>query len=141
MITQINNKLKEMFDTLKGTNKPFVAVYDYHTLENDGYPYLCFELQGFDAEVLDTCNNTVSYNYRILIFQEVTKAGWRKEAKDIIDKAIEDVKDLLHKNYTLDWLVNFANPVSATVTPFVINNWKALVCDMNINIRSIEFIN
>lgn len=141
MIIAINNKLKKMFDTLKWNNKPFVSVYDYHTLENEWYPYLCFELQWFEAEVLDTCNNTVNYNYRVLIFQEVSKSWWRKEAKEIIDKSIEEVKDLLHKNYTLDWLVNFVNPVSTTITPFIINNWKALVCDMNINVRSIEFIN
>jgi len=43
MLQTLNDKLKDLFDTLKGTNKPFVSVYDHHTLENTGYPYLSFE--------------------------------------------------------------------------------------------------
>jgi hypothetical protein len=34
MLQTLNDKLLELFNTLKGTNKPFVSVVDYHTLEN-----------------------------------------------------------------------------------------------------------
>jgi hypothetical protein len=34
MIQTISNKIKSELEKLKGTNKPLVEVYDYHTLEN-----------------------------------------------------------------------------------------------------------
>jgi len=141
MIQALSDKLKAIFDTLKGTSKPFVAVLDYHTLDNTWYPYLTFEPVWFDAEIADTCNNLRTYNFQVLIFQEITASGGRKEAKEIIIKAIDDIVSLLDQNYTLDWLVNMVQPVWWTIKPFLINNWKALVCELNIAIRVVEFIN
>lgn len=141
MLQTLSNKLKALFDTLKGTWKPFVSVFDYHTLENTWYPYLSFEPIWFEAEIADTCNNMRTYVFQVLIFQEITETGWRLEAKEIIMKSVDDVVHILDANYDLDWLVSMVQPVWATIKPFIINNWKALVCEMTINIKVIEFIN
>jgi hypothetical protein len=42
------------------------------------------------------------YYFQILVFQEETETGGRKEAKEIINKSIDDVVNLFDKNYTLD---------------------------------------
>lgn len=141
MIQTLSDKLKALFDTLKGTGKPFVSVLDYHTLENTGYPYMTFEPVSFNAEILDTCSNMRTYNFQVLIFQEITETWWRKEAKEIITKAMDDILNLLDKNYTLDGTVTMVQPVGWTIQPFIINNWKALVCEMTIAIKTVEFIN
>lgn len=75
MIQEISDKLKSMFETLQGTGQPFRKVYDYHTLENEGYPYLCFELTDFTAEILDNCKNIRTFTFRVLIFQEFPENG------------------------------------------------------------------
>lgn len=141
MIQTLSDKLNTLFLTLEGNNKPFVQVLDYHTLENAWYPYMTFEPTGFDAVIADTCNNERTYIFQLLIFQEITKAGWRKKAKEIITKGIDSVIKILDQNYTLDWLVNMVQPVGWSITPFTINNWKALVWELTINIRVVEFIN
>jgi hypothetical protein len=140
MIQTLSDKLLTLFETLKWDGKPFVDVYDYHTLENNWYPYMTFEPVGFDAIIADSCNNERTYNFQILIFQEITDTGWRQEAKEIIIKSISDIISLLDKNYTLDGTVTMAQPVWWIITPFVVANWKALVCEMTIAIRTIEFI-
>lgn len=141
MIQTLSDKLKTILEWLKGTDKPFVSVLDYHTLENTWYPYLTFEPIWFDAEFLDNCNNIRNYVFQLLIFQEITETGGRKEAKEIITKSIDQVVELIDKNWTLDWTVNMVKPVNATIKPFAISNWKALVCEMAINIKVVEFIN
>jgi hypothetical protein len=34
-VQDISDALKDKLDTLVGTNKPFVAVYDYYTLQKE----------------------------------------------------------------------------------------------------------
>jgi hypothetical protein len=72
MIQAITNTLKAKFNTLVGAGKPFSAVYDYHTIEVQSYPYLSFELTEFSAEVGDTCNNKRTFLFTALVFQDIT---------------------------------------------------------------------
>ena len=141
MIQTISDKLLSLLETLKWDDQPFVEVLDYHTIENvTGYPYLTFEPIGFSAEILDTCNNIRTYQFQILIFQEITATGGRQEAKEIITKSIDDVVQLLDENYTLNWDVIVVQPIGGTIRPFVINSWKALVWELTINIKVSVFI-
>lgn len=136
MIQTLSDKLLTLFNTLKGTNKPFVSVYDYHTLENEGYPYLCFEPVDFTAEILDNCTNLRTYAFNVIIFQEITNNG-RQEAKEIITKSMDDVINLLDKNYTLGLSnVKMVNPVGGVLEPFTIQNGKALVATLRIEIQT-----
>lgn len=140
MIQTLSNKLLTLFNWLKWAWQPFVDVYDYHTLENNGYPYMTFEPIWFTAEISDTCNNERTYNFQLLIFQEITETWGRQEAKEIITKSIWDIIAIIDQNYTLDWTVTMVQPVWGTITPLMKANWKALVCEMTISIRTIEFI-
>lgn len=72
MLSQIRDKIKEKLDTLVGINKPFVSVASYHTQDNVGYPYATFEPTDFSAVVLDNCDNIRTYNFDVVIYQEVT---------------------------------------------------------------------
>ena len=141
MLQTLNDKLKQLFDTLKGTNKPFVSVFDYHTLENTGYPYLSFENINFEASILDNCNNIRTYTFEVLIFQEITETWWRKETKEILYKCMDDVFDLLDKNYTL-WLtsVKLVNPVWWSIEPLTLQNGKCLVGRIQVEIQTYNLI-
>jgi hypothetical protein len=101
MIQTISNKIKTELETLKGTLKPLVNVYDFHTLENIGYPYVSFEAVELTGEIRDTCNNVRTIIYDLYIFQEIGTQG-RQVATQIIYKAIDEIMDLFDKNYTLD---------------------------------------
>lgn len=137
MIQTLSDKLKELFDTLQWDNKPFVSVVPYITLENSWYPYLCFEHIEFNAEILDNCNNLRTFVFETLIFQEITKAGWRQEATEIIYKAIDDVIDLIDENYTLglNW-VKIVNPMAWRIEPLTMQNGKCLVGRLLIEIQT-----
>jgi len=62
---------------------------------------LTFENIDFTAEILDNCNNLRTFTFEVLVFQEITETGGRQEAKEIIYKSMDDLLDLLDKNYTL----------------------------------------
>lgn len=142
MIQTLSNKLKELFDTLKGTWKPFVSVTPYHTLDNTGYPYLCFEHIEYTADILDNCNNLRTFTFEVLIFQEITEAGWRKEATEIIYKAMDDVIDLIDKNYTLGLNnVKMVNPVTWRIEPLTTQNWRSLVGRVLLEIQTYNSVN
>ena len=132
MIQELSNKLKALFDTLKGTGKPLVEVLDYHSLDNTGYPYLTFEPVEFTASVLDTCDNTRTYSFDVVIFQELTT---RKQAKEILSKCLDEVIEVLDKNFTLDYnFVQRVVPTNGRIEPFIIQNGKALVATLRVDI-------
>jgi len=141
MFQILNDALKAQLDTLKGSWKPFVSVIDHHTLENTWYPYLSFENIGFEAEILDNCTNLRTYTFEVYIFQEITETWGRDEAKEIIYKCMDDVIDLLDKNYTL-WLesVKHTRPVGWTLEPLILTNGKCLVGRIQVNIETYNSI-
>ena len=139
MIQTISNKIKAELDTLKGTNKPLVNVYDYHTLENTWYPYVSFEAVELTGEIRDTCNNQRTIIYDLYIFQEIGTNG-RQTATQIIYKAMDDIMDLFDKDYTLDWVVELITPIWWTIIPFNIWNGSALVWTLKLECRYNRFI-
>lgn len=139
MIQTISNKIKTELLTLKGTNKPLVEVYDYHTLENTGYPYVSFEAVELTGEIRDTCNNQRTITYDLYIFQEIWTQG-RQIATQIIYKAMDEIMDLFDKKYTLDWVVELIQPIGGTVIPFNIWNGSALVWTLKLECRYNHFI-
>ena len=139
MIATISNKIKTELETLKGTNKPFANIYDYHTEENTGYPFASFELTELTGEIRDTCNNQRTLTLELYIIQEFESIT-RQEAKNIIYKAMDDVIDLFDNNYTLDWVVELIQPIGWTVIPFNVANWKALVANIQLQVRYNHFI-
>ena len=71
MIQTISTAIKAKLQTLAGTGKPLVSVVDYHTEKASGFPFACFEIMGFENEILDSCNNLRTYEYVVLVFQEI----------------------------------------------------------------------
>ena len=139
MIQTISNKIKTELEKLKWSNKPLVEVYDYHTLENTWYPFVSFEAVELIWEIRDTCNNERQAIFDLYIFQEVW-TNWRKEATQIIYKAMDDIIDLFDKNYTLDWVIELIQPIWWNITPFNIWNWSALVWIIKLQCRYNHFI-
>lgn len=138
MLSDIRAKLEEKLLTLVWDNKPFVDVRPYHTNDNIWYPYVTFEPTDFQATILDTCTNTRIYNFDIFILQEITNNG-REDALSIVIKGIEDIIELLDKNWTLDWLCLWGcEPVDANFGTIVENNWKTMVAIIKVSCKAIE---
>lgn len=141
MIQELSDKLKAIFDAMVWNGHPFVSVYDYHTLENDWYPYLTFEPSDFNAEVLDTANNLREYIFDCFIFQEITQTWWRQEAKEILVKAMDDIINALDADYTLTWsAIAWVQPVSWIIEPLTMQNGSALVATIRISCKTINNI-
>lgn len=103
MIQTIADALNAKFSAMVGTGKPFVAVYDYHTVKTVGFPFLCFEMTDFSAEILDSCNNQRTYTFTILILQDINEktGSARGDAVKILQKAMDDVIESLDTDFTL----------------------------------------
>lgn len=141
MIENLSNKILENLNTLKGTWKPFVDVFDYHNLESNGYPYVAFELVDFLAEIGDNCSNMRTFVFDIYIFQEIASDNDRQESKDIIYKAMDDVIKLFDENFTLDWLATGGvEPIGWTIVPFITQSGKALVATIRLNCKVLQSI-
>lgn len=141
MIQQISDKILEKLQTLTGTDQPLVSVYDYHTIENDWYPYACFELVDFTWEYSDTCNNDREYIFDIIVFQEITASQGRQEAVKIIYNCLDDILLTIDQDYTLGWVVNrWVVPIDGNLQPLVVQNWSSIVWTLRVNCRTTEFI-
>lgn len=140
MIEPIRTKLNELLSTLVGTDKPLVALYDYHTFESPWYPYASFEPTAYSGEILDTCNNMRPITFDLYIYQEIIKNG-RSTALDILVKSNDKVINLLDKNFTLDWLVQGGVvPIQWDFWQIVWSNWKTLFVNIKIVCNTIDFI-
>jgi len=106
-ITQVENKILTMLETLKWTWKPFNNIYNYFTLDSDTFPYVWFELVQEDITQVDTCNDFIEWFFHIYCFQEVNIKDniWRSKSREIINKWTQSIKNLFEKNYTMDWEV------------------------------------
>lgn len=98
--TAVNTKL----ETLKGTNKPFVNVYDFFTSKPSGFPFIQFEPAQLASQYEDTANNYRSFTFQIVIVQEMNTVT-RHDAMDIIVKAFDQVTNAFDSDWTLSGTV------------------------------------
>lgn len=115
MIPEITASLKAKLDTLKGSGKPLCSVIDYLTEKADGFPFACFELAGFEGEILDSCNDLRTFNYVVAVFQDLPDAGNRGEAMETLVKAVEAIVNAFDSDYTLGGTVKMVRPSGATI--------------------------
>lgn len=69
MIATFKPLIKTMLDGIDTLS----FVYDYHEETPDGYPVATFEIARIGNQELDSCNNEVTYEFDIIIQQEVGK--------------------------------------------------------------------
>lgn len=140
MLSDVRAKIKEELDTLTGANKPFVNVFDYHTMVNTWYPYVSFEPTNFTAEILNNCSNMRTYNFDILLYQEITNEG-RSDALSIVIQWIEDIIGLFDSNYTLDWLALWGvEPLSMDMMTAIWQHWNIFVGKITVACKVIQSI-
>lgn len=136
---QLSNAILTKISTLVWTNKPFVNAFDYFTLSNTGYPFICFECVWFEANILDTCNNKRDYIYRMLIVQDYQTD--RQDAYQRISKAMSDVIDLFDADYTL-WLSEVrTTPMTWSIEWIQTESGKAIVAEIALRCQTINYIN
>lgn len=138
-VKAISDKLKEKLDTLVGTNKPFVAVFDHYTISKSGYPYVMFECTNIWASILDTCNNNRDYIFEMFITQEV--GDDRDEALQILYKSVSVVLDMIDSDYTLWWVVErWVIPTWWSIQWVIVEGWKTLVATLQLTCQTITYI-
>lgn len=131
-IITLRTKINDKLNTLTGTWKPLVEVFNYHTLENTWYPFVTFEPASLVWEFEDTCNNMRTYTFDVFLYQEITWNG-RQEALNILLNAFKQIIDEFDKDYTLwgiaEWWVN---AVSGDFWQLVSADWKILFANLKI---------
>lgn len=141
MFGTLKAQIKTLLETLTWTDKPFVEIFDFHTMENSWYPYVSFEPTNFQANILDNCNNMRTYNFDIIIYQEISK-WWRQQALDIVIKWIEDIISLFDSNYTLNWLaLGGTQPLSCDFFTLSQADWNTIWARLRLACNVIQSIN
>lgn len=88
MITNLETAIKTKLQTIDN----FQAVYDHYTLQTTWYPYASFELSDFEGEFLDVCSNRRTFNFTLVVIQEVSGENiWRDQAKDILYACLDEI--------------------------------------------------
>jgi len=112
MLVEIKNAIKAKLDTLKGTGQLLVDVYDFHKGEFTGYPSATFEPSDIESDYDTTAENARKYVFRIVIHQEITKAGLDGSI-DILANAIDAILDAFDSDYKLGGAVDNIEAVPA----------------------------
>jgi len=137
IIENIEQKLTEKF-----TNSDlFANVYDFYVIENDGFPYVAFELSDFEWEKTDTCENKRIWTFKIVIFQELTNMT-RREAKKSLYNITEKVIDMFDKDQFLWWLVDNTEVVAWNMWQYSKEKgWKMLFIEIDLSFETTLQIN
>lgn len=136
-ILNIESKIAEK---LNDTEK-FQVVYDYHTLETTWYPYASFELDDFDWDVLDSCNDKINTTFWIIVYQELQNQT-RREAKTtlywVLDKLINDFR----KDKTLWWVADDMKVMSWQFGTYADwKEWDVMFLEIKIKFDTTLFLN
>lgn len=112
MLTTIKTAIKDKLDTLKGVDKPLVDVYAFHKGEFTGYPSATFEPSDVESDFETTAENERKYIFRIVVHQEITKAGLEGSI-DILADAVDAIIDAFDKDYKLGGVVDLLEAAPA----------------------------
>lgn len=139
MFQTISDALKAKLETLKGTGQPFVDVFDYHTINASGFPFVSFEATDFTASILDTCNNLRNYTFTILVFSAIEDEN-RGEAVEILTKGMDSIITALDEDFTLGGAVSQIRPVAGRIEPLVVEGGKTMVGTIIVDVETVAFI-
>lgn len=140
MLTTIKTAIKNKLNSLIGTGAGKLKnVYDFHTGEFNGYPVATFEPSDVESDYETTEENIRKYIFRIVVHQEITKAGLDGSI-DILADVVDAIIDAFDQDYTLggvvDWLA--AVPADWHIYDSPTGEVRAaeirLVCNKSINI-------
>lgn len=133
VITNIETKITEKLNA----SGLFEWVYDYFIKKNDGFPYASFELQDFNWERLDTCNNTRKWVFKLVVFQEMTNRT-RVQAKNSLYEITEGVIGIFDWNELLGWEVTKTEVLAWWIWQYADDKWwKSMFIEINIEFTTI----
>jgi len=134
-LTTLRTAVDTKLNTLVWTWKPLVEVFDYHTLDNTGFPYVTFEPSSLDSSFEDTCNNLRNYTFDVFIYQEIT-CQWRQGALNILINSFQQIIDAFDEDYTLWGAADaWVNAVWGEFWQLVNEDWKTLFANIKINAK------
>lgn len=141
MIQELNDKIKEKLNILQWNWKPLQNIFDYHTISDNGFPYLSFELADFEWSQLDECSNERIFNFDIIIYNEINNINTRNKSKETIYKLLDEIINLFDKenNFWLSYVKNIL-PIWWTIEPVMIWKWKAFVWLIKLQIETFNSI-
>lgn len=110
MITNLETVIKNKLSWLTKLK----VVYDYFTTKTTWYPYASFELSNFEWNFLDVCTNLRTFEFNIVIVQQINEKMTRTSAKTILYKVLEDLITAFDWDQDLwDW----------TIVKWNVTNW------------------
>lgn len=132
-IVELEAKIKEKLQNISEISE----VFDFYKADFDSFPYAGFELIEAKWQKLDNCTNIRTFQFGILVFQEIEKA-WRENAKNILYKIAEKIIFAFDSDETLDWIAISSEVINISINDWLDNNkWKGLYLAVTLNINTL----
>lgn len=98
MILEIQEKIYEKLNEIKADPESFLSeVYDYHTLDSEGDPYVIFEPSDFNSNIQDNSSNLVDFWFDIYVLSSFTD-----KRKDALNKVVSCTDEIYKAFSSLD---------------------------------------
>lgn len=114
-------------------------VYDYHHSTPDWYPVASFEIARISNDIFDSCNNKVSYEFDIIIQQEVGKLSTKSEWRVLLDSTIDEIIELLNQDSTLSWVCTTSRISSVDCGNILSDKWEILYASLRLVCEILDF--
>jgi CRISPR/Cas system CSM-associated protein Csm2 small subunit len=131
----IETKIKQNLESIND----FQIVYDYHTLDTTWYPYSSFELNNFDWNALDSCNDEITLEFWIIVYQETKNLG-RQQAKIKLYNILEKIIEKFRKDSDLGWDVTGLVFLRWDFWTYEGKEWEVMFLQIFLQFKTILFI-
>jgi len=140
MLTNLNNQIFGILNTLVGTSKPLAAAYSYSTANSTSYPYAFPVWIGAEENILTNAQNRTFYNFivRIVILDKGTK--------DTYDQLLSTSEQVLAELRKLEHSSLGGNAINMLVSPNIDVKWtsdgetKLIAVDITLRIDTLQSI-
>lgn len=142
MITEPREALKTVLESLELTpwEGLFVNVFNYHTMEADGYPYCTFEFSEFEGKTLDSCTNERALLFNVVVLQAINDTIDREAGLNIIYNCFEKIVEKLDGDMDLGEHIIIRGDASKGAVWMIVEwEWEtlALQIDLTLNITTV----
>lgn len=130
--------LKTSIQNLLVTSWLFQEVLPYHKVGLNGYPSATFEVSRMQNAEFDSCDNKVTYNFSIVIQQELSLTK-RKEAREILDNKTDALVDIFNNNRTLGGICTRVLVENVDFNEMVLENGNVLYAMLSVSCEILDF--
>ena len=131
--------LKPLIKTILQNISTLSFVYDYHEEAPDWYPVASFEIARITNDTYDSCNNKVTFEFDIVIQQEVGKLSTRPEARVIMDSTIDEIIEEINQDVDLGGATTRTYISAIDCGSILLDKWEILYSSIRLVCETLDF--